>query len=86
MLSSALSKAWAHIRCPLEIAAAVLPSRPPPFLPLRAIELVFPELAIHFVMRLAHPAAKAFSSLRSRRILGLRDPLLEIAGAGPAWV
>lgn len=69
-----------------EVAAAVLPASLPPLLPSRAVKLVFPQLAIHFVVRPAHPPPEPFSSLCPRSVLWPGYPLLKVAGAGPARI
>jgi hypothetical protein len=66
------------------VASPMLPPRPPPFFPPRAVERVFAQLLIHRGMRLAHPRAKLASARYSWRIP--RHPGLKILGADPARV
>ena len=62
------------------IPPPILPPLPPP----RAVKLGLPQLAIHIVMRAAHPAAQP---LLPRRVDGLAPhPGPEVVGAHPARV
>ena len=66
------------------ITPPILPPRPPPLLPLRAIKLLLSKLLINIIMRLAHPLSKLLSALRPYFIL--RHPVLEILGADPTRI
>jgi hypothetical protein len=66
------------------VASPILPSRPPPFFPPRAVERVFAQLLVDRVMRLAHPRAELASARNSRCVPG--HPGLEVFGADPARV
>ena len=66
------------------ITPPILPSRPPPLLPLIAIKLILPQLPIDFIMRLTHPLPKRISALCSDFILA--HEILEILCTHPARV
>jgi hypothetical protein len=63
---------------------AILPARPPPLLPKRAVEHGLPQFLVHVVVRVAEPKAKFGTTpdLRPRP----RYVRLEVFGARPAGI
>jgi len=68
----------------LSTTASILPSRPPPLLPLRTIKLLLPQLPVNLVVRLTHPLPKLVPTLRPHPTL--HHKLLEILGTHPARI
>lgn len=66
------------------ITPSILPTRPPPLLPLPTIKLLLPQLHINRIMRLAHPLPKLAATADARGINF--HPFLKILGAHPARV
>lgn len=70
------------------ITPPILPSRPPSFFPLGAIEFLLAQFLIYFIMRLAHPISKLRSTLETRRIKPARmvHPRAEVIRTDPTRV
>lgn len=66
------------------ITSAVLPARPPAFLPLGAVEHGFPELFVDIVVGIAKPGAKLASTRGLDRVLA--EVGLEVVGTDPARI
>lgn len=68
------------------ITAPIIPTRPPPLLPARAIKHLLAQLTIHLIMRLAQPRPKVAATAHPRRIAVRRQPGAEVGRTRPARI